>query len=73
MFLVSASATIGADAIQLSVIGGMPVSEMRGVYAELVLDLWDADLTYSNVQAWFMVLKVKMEPIFFMASALIFH
>ena len=50
----------------------MPVSEMRGVYAELVLDLWDADLTYSNSPG-FMVLKVKMEPIFFMASALIFH
>ena len=72
MFLVMSSATIGADAIQLSVIGGMPVSEMRGVYAELVLDLWDADLTYSKYP-WFMVLKVKMEPIFFMASALIFH
>ena len=44
-----ASAKIGADAIQLSVIGGMPVSESAGVYAELGFDLWDADLSYSNV------------------------
>ncbi|HAW14404.1 MAG TPA: hypothetical protein DCW37_04255 [Cellvibrionales bacterium] len=43
------SAKIGADAIQLSVIGSMPISENAGVYAELGLDSWDADLTYSNV------------------------
>ena len=43
------SAKIGAEAIQLSVIGSMPISANAGVYAELGLDSWDADLTYSNV------------------------
>ena len=43
-----ASASIKADAIQLSVIGGVPVSENAGVYAELGFDSWDADLTYTN-------------------------
>ena len=38
----------GADAIQLSVIGGVPVSENAGVYAELGLDSWDADFSLSN-------------------------
>jgi len=45
----AASATIGADAIQFSVLGGVPVSESVGVYAEFGFDLWDADLTYSNI------------------------
>ena len=44
----AASATIGADAIQLSVIGGVPVSENAGVYAELGLDSWDADFSLSD-------------------------
>jgi OOP family OmpA-OmpF porin len=44
-----ASAKIGADAIQLSVIGGVPVSENAGVYAELGFDLWNADRSYSNI------------------------
>ncbi|MGB2272056.1 MAG: porin family protein [Pseudomonadales bacterium] len=44
-----ASASVEADAIQLSVIGGVPVSENAGVYAELGFDSWDADLTYTNV------------------------
>ena len=43
------SATIEADAIQLSVIGGLPVSENVGVYAELGFDLWDAKLSYTDV------------------------
>ena len=34
----------GADAIQLSVIGGMPVSANAGVYAEIGFNLWDADV-----------------------------
>ena len=42
------SAKVGADAIQLSVIGGVPVSENAGVYAELGLDSWDADFSLSN-------------------------
>ena len=38
----------GVDAIQLSVVGGMPVSENAGVYAELGLDSWDADFSLSD-------------------------
>lgn len=44
-----ASAKIEVDAIQLSVIGGVPVSENAGVYAELGFDSWDADFSYTNV------------------------
>lgn len=38
----------GADAIQLSVIGGMPVSANAGVYAEIGFNLWDADVSLSR-------------------------
>ena len=44
-----ASAKVETSAIQLSVIGGVPVSENAGVYAELGFDSWDADLSYTNV------------------------
>ena len=44
-----ASASVEADAVQLSIIGGVPVSENVGVYAELGFDSWDADLSYTNV------------------------
>lgn len=44
-----ASASVEADAFQLSILGGLPVSENAGVYAELGIDLWDADLSFSNV------------------------
>ena len=66
------STKAGADAIQLSVIGGMPVSENAGVYAEIGFNLWDADVSLSR-PGFGSASKVKMEAIFFMASALIFH
>lgn len=44
----NASAKVEADAIQLSVIGSVPVSENAGVYAELGFDSWDADASYTN-------------------------
>ena len=44
-----ASAKVEADAIQLSVIGGMPISENAGIYAELGFDSWDAELSYTNI------------------------
>lgn len=43
------TAEIEADAFQFSVLGGLPVSENAGVYAELGFDLWDADARYTGV------------------------
>lgn len=48
---VSGVGSAEADAFQLSILGGLPVSENAGVYAELGFDLWDADARVGNQTA----------------------
>ncbi len=40
-----ANVSAEADAFQLSVTGGLPIGERAGVYAEVGIDIWDADLS----------------------------